>query len=571
MLGETCFAAVCFIPLDPNGSKLFGFSEFLAGLALMVLAWTIGDVRYRFRVQTAPIPLQGLTFFVVASVGVLTLLTDLWRAQGWLVPKGHVLTPASWQTILAGLFLATFLTWAWFAFIRRPTFGKRNAKRYARTLYRLILKGDPTELAVVADELAYSARALVHYAPDRNEPKSHLQEKNKKNSQIATSKVVRYANDLLLLVADKRFCRVIVESSPGTALAIFQEMGETKKYGISVQIFARNIIREALRNTNSFLYHETEGYESGLMGYHKPLSQAMFGNLMMVDTVGTLLDPDLVGNSKWGPAQWEAYCRLVLITLNDSTNIWRWDHSIALQNAKSYIESAASGLYKLNTVTNSWDRDEVQSLQIVMRFIGDTIKILNDRGLPKYLRLRVREQHGHPHESFYDHIASLIFEVIFHASAVHSPQWECWTIQHNSIWSPMSHHLNGPAGKVIHFKLRRLLYNEIIAMNDFPNFKGARILSFCLNVMGLKICNNNFDKKNRPLHKAILAWTKKRYCWLQNSSPAAAEACLVDGITFDAEGLQLVSTSAANGLRREPHYVRLVLDPAPADAPGQRE
>ncbi|WP_460128017.1 hypothetical protein [Pseudomonas sp. S3_A09] len=180
MLGETCFAAVCFIPLDPNGSKLFGFSEFLAGLALMVLAWTIGDVRYRFRVQTAPIPLQGLTFFVVASVGVLTLLTDLWRAQGWLVPKGHVLTPASWQTILAGLFLATFLTWAWFAFIRRPTFGKRNAKRYARTLYRLILKGDPTELAVVADELAYSARALVHYAPDRNEPKSHLQEKNKK-------------------------------------------------------------------------------------------------------------------------------------------------------------------------------------------------------------------------------------------------------------------------------------------------------------------------------------------------------------------------------------------------------
>ena len=52
--------------------KFFGFSEFLAGLALMVLAWTIGDIRYRFRVRSAPLPLQGVTYTVVAAVGVLT-------------------------------------------------------------------------------------------------------------------------------------------------------------------------------------------------------------------------------------------------------------------------------------------------------------------------------------------------------------------------------------------------------------------------------------------------------------------------------------------------------------------
>ena len=101
---------VCFIPLDTNGPKLFGFSEFLAGLALMVLAWTIADVRYRFRVRTAPLPLQGITFSVVAAVGILTLLTDLWRAEQWLVPQGNVLTPATWQALLGGLFLLTFLT-----------------------------------------------------------------------------------------------------------------------------------------------------------------------------------------------------------------------------------------------------------------------------------------------------------------------------------------------------------------------------------------------------------------------------------------------------------------------------
>ncbi|MHA6790909.1 hypothetical protein ACWA6H_24800 [Pseudomonas bijieensis] len=560
---EKCFSAVCFIPLDPTGSKLFGFSEFLAGLALMVLAWTIGDVRYRFRVRTAPIPLQGVTFLVVATVGVLTLLTDLWRAQGWLIPQGKMLTPASWQALLAGLFLLTFLTWAWFAFIKRPTFGKRNAERYAQTLYRLILKGDPTELAVVADELTHSARALVQHATDRNNQNSYRRIQDEGESQPPLPKVIGYANDLLLLIADKRFCRVIVESSPGTALAIFQEIGETKKYGIQIEIFAKNIVREALLNTNSFLYHEAEGYESGLIGYHKPLSQAMFGNHIMVETIGTLLAPDIMGQSKWTVAQWKAYCRLVLITLNDYSDRSYWNHSTALYRAKGYIENAVSGLYKLNGVANTWNSDDVQCLRVVMEFISDTVKILDEKGVPDHVRRRVIEVHGHPRESFYDHLASMIFEVIFHASAVRSPHWECWSIQHNSIWGPMRHHLKGPAGRVVKFKLHRLLYNEVVDMNQFPNFKGAKILSFCLNVMGLRINEGDFDKDNRALHKAILSWTKKRYVWLHSDRPRVAEACLVDGITYDAENLQLVKIYSADGLRREPSYVCLELDPMP--------
>ena len=220
MTVETCFLGVCFIPLDGSGQKFFGFSEFLAGLALMVLAWTIADVRYRFRVRTAPIPLLGITFGVVAAVGVLTLLTDLWRAEQWFVPKGNLLTPASWQAILGGLFLLTFLTWTWFAFIRPPTYGRHNAERFAQTLYRFVLKGSPVELAVIADELAYSARALVRHATDRGRLKNYRLEREGKKKD--PPKVEGYANDLLLLIADKRLCRSIVESSPGTALAVFQ-------------------------------------------------------------------------------------------------------------------------------------------------------------------------------------------------------------------------------------------------------------------------------------------------------------------------------------------------------------
>lgn len=290
MIAEKCVVGIRFTPLDPSGPKFFGFSEFLAGLALMVLAWTIGDIRYRFRVRTAPIPLVEITYAVVSAVGILTILTDLWRAQGWVVPRGNLLTPASWQALLAALFLLTFLTWAWFAFIRPPRFGKWNAKRYTQILFRIIVKGSPDDLAIVADELTYSARNLVRYAPEMGTLNSFPGTFEAQKKKL--SKTEGYANELLLLIADKRFCRAIVASSPGTAWALFHETGAAGKYGIRIQTFAQNLVNEALTNKDSFIYHETAGYESGLIGYHKPVCQAMFSSYEMVESIDTVFDAD---------------------------------------------------------------------------------------------------------------------------------------------------------------------------------------------------------------------------------------------------------------------------------------
>lgn len=561
---EQCYGFVCFIPLDASGQKFFGFSEFLAGLALMVLAWTIADVRYRFRVRTAPIPLQGVTFAVVAVVGVLALLTDLWRAEQWLVPRGNLLMPASWQALLGAVFLLTFLIWAWFAFIRPPTYGRHNAERFAQTLYRFVLKGSPAELAVIADELTYSVRSLVRNASDKGMLRRYkAQEAERKRKP---PKVEAYANDLLLLIADKRLCRVIVESSPITALAVFQEIGDTKKYDIQVGTFAKNIVNEAIANRDSFLFHEAEGYDSGLIGYHKPLSQAMFSNYQMVEAIGTMLDPDYPGSSKWDAAQWEAYCRAVLMTFRSYVKEGYGGHSFVLYRAMGNIERIASDVYKLNGVANvAWDNDALARLRVAVDFIGDAVKILDEKGVPDHLQLRLREKKGPSSEGVYDHLAGMIFEMVFAASAVTSPRWECWWVQHNTVWGDLfqSHKLDNHAGRVVQFKVRRLLYDEILRMNEFPNFKGAKILGLCLNVMGLKVGTGDFGRESRSLQKAVLAWTKQHFAWLQAYNPRVAEACLVDGMTYDAENLRIVMTYPAEGLRREPQYEYLQLDPAP--------
>ena len=553
-MNDNCYGLVCFMPLDVNAPRFFGFSEFLASLALMVLAWSIADVRYRFRVRTTPLPLQGLTFTIVGILGILTLLTDLWRAEGWLVPRGNILTPAGWQAILGGVFLLTFLTWAWFAFIRPPVYSKWNYKRYAQTLYRVVLKGDPSELSVVADEFSRSARAVIGFATDGT------------SDAKTTSMVTNYANDILVLIADKRFCRVIVESSPGTALAVFEGIRNTRKYGVPIGTFAKNIVNEALLYKNSFLFREAEGYESGLLGYQKPLSQAMFANYRMVETIGTLLDLDIGRESELDAAQWDAYCRVALMTFRDYVEQGAGERSYVLSRSMGHMEEAVSDLYKLDRNTKwTWDADVHGKIYAVVDFIQKAIDILEDKGVPQYIQLRVRYRNLQP--SIYDRLAQMIFEVIFSASQVQSPADRCWWVQYSAVWSHLfqSYDRSEAAGKVVRFKARRLIYDEIKRMAECPNFKGAKILGFCLNVLGFRVNAQGGHRDSKALQRVVLSWTKKNFAWVHSYNPRVAEACLVDGITYDAENLRLVKIYPVEGLRREAHHIYYDVSPPPEE------
>lgn len=553
MLKEYCYGFICFIPLDASSPKFFGFSEFIAGLALMILAWTIADVRYRFRIATAPLPLEKIAFSVISIIGTLTLLTDLWRAEEWLVPQGNLLTPSGWQAILGGLFLLTFLIWSWFAFIRPAEYGKWNSKRYMQALGRAILKGSHSDLSIIADELTSSIKSIISNATDAN-PSS---------SKRHRSSVNVHADEILLLIADKKFCKAVIDASPGTALAAFQTIKDTRNFHINnIQIFAKNIVTEALTNKDSLLYHETDVYETGLIGLDQPLSQTLFSDYEMVEAIGTLLNPDnLWDDRKLDAAQIEAYCRIVLITFQDYVDkgyIEEYYRSFALFGAMNKIENTVSDLYTLNGVTsNPWDSDIWERLRVVVEFIRNTIGVLDKKNIPESLQLRVRES---DYKSCYDRIADMAFEVIRSAIQVTTPPDLCRQIQYSSVWSRLFKFSgqDSAAEKVVNFKVRRLLYNEIKEMNQFPNFEGASIIRFCLNVMGINLGKQRVADM-RALHKAVLSWTKKNFVWLHSYDSRVAEACLPDGVTFEVEKSRLVKTYPAHGLRREPQLNYLEL------------
>lgn len=536
----------------------------------MVLVWMTTDVRYRFRIATAPLPLHRLTFASIASVGALTLFTDLWRAEGWLVPRGSLLTPAIWQALLGAVFLITFLTWAWFAYMQPPTFGKRNAQRFGNFLYWTILDGSPPEMATVAQELGRSVRSLVAHAPSHTRISGH----SSGNVPPKLTRAEGIANDLLLLIADQRFCRTLVESSPGTILDIFQEIARTQKYEVSISQFGRNIVSAAIDNPNSFMYHETEGYSSGLLGYIKPFSQAIFGNYRMAEQIGTLLDPDYKAMRKWSVTEWEAYNRAVLITLRSYVQNDFWSHSFILSRALSSIENAASDLYKINGLDgSSWDQDVVQRLRASVDFCDEAIEVLNEKGVPEGLHLRIRKGDPFYYETFFDRLTDLIFDFIFSASSIKKPWDLCWTIQHNTVWGEFFGRLgeDGEARKVVKLKLRRKIYDEIVTATEWPNFKNTKILGFCLNVMGLEIHKGDYGRDSLALQKAVLAWTKRNFVALEKKSPQVFEDCLPAGLSYDKKNYRLVKTREIDALRRAPEHFYFQLDKPTRTIPSARQ
>ena len=230
------FWGICLVAIN-SAASLFAFKDFIAALALLIIIYTVSDIRYRFRVSVAPTPLFKISYVLISVIGFGTLATDIWISEKWLVPDS-IITTAIWQGIFATLFLGQVITWMYYAFIKPP---------------------------IIAHELASSAKSLVTLAAGLKKVKTEKEGEQKPCAEA-------YANDMLLLIANRRFCRHLVASSPLTAIRFLDAVAESKTYHVPIDLFAQNVSTEAIQNKDSSLYHEDEGYNSGLLGYIKPCS-----------------------------------------------------------------------------------------------------------------------------------------------------------------------------------------------------------------------------------------------------------------------------------------------------------
>lgn len=532
-----CHWFTCFVPPPAAPSnEIFGFGEFVSAIALLVVVFHIVDFRYRFRLQILPRYFLRIVLGLIVFIGLGELTMELWLQEGWWTLRSPI-SPSMWEAIFAGLFLGTFVLLTYRLFVDPPVFGNRNAHRYAQALYRVILKGDDTELAIAAGELGRSTRELV------------LLSASKSDRAKTTESVEVVAHDILLMIANRKFCRHIVASAQSTAIYLFEDASEVDRYDLPLGPFCQAVTEEAIRNKDSILYHETERFASDVIGNIKPWSKSLYGNYMLISSMGFHSPLSISAWSmdrKWDIEQWSAYTKVLLAILDGYAKTKYRGDSRDLANACEHLHWLTIGLGRVDANEFFFESEDYKKLELAVDFIKEAAKTLDDASPPIRAPLKVKEKYSW---DIYEGLAKLMRETLLSATNVQGSFTVTWSVQHNATWGQIFSRIGKPSRslKVIRKRLVRLLYIDIKEMDEFgPNYQGVRVVGLVLNVVGLEASSRKHSLSCvRSIHWFARRWAQQNYLKLHQEYPDVAKTLLVSSLEFDSKNRRLVKTYAS--------------------------
>lgn len=452
------------------------------------------------------------------------------------------MTPVVWQACLAFVFLFTLISWIWFAFIKPSKFSRFTSRKYAQVIYHHILRGNKSDLIIVADEISRSSKALIEYSPDL---KVIIFSNANKKDVVKFSNTQNYVNDIFHMISDKRFCNAIVGSSPVLALTLFRELSQVENKKVALDIFAKNIFVEALLNKESFLYHESRYHESGFMGHVKPISNAIFSNSAIIEDMPYIFDLGHEVTGSWTVVEYDAYLRAFTLCLSDYIRRGIDNRPFFIENVFEKISSDSLSLYKLKDSKNILQQDEIKRLTKTVDFLVSTFNLLDTLEKPFYYETKKSDA---AFVSIYDTIAVAMVEVVSNASIIDAPKLDSWFVNHNIVFSKIfnSFSKGSKAEAIVLGKLRRLLYDSIKNLETMDNYKSAGVLSVLINIL---VFNHDYYEKKRkvkPLSLAVSKWVRLNFNSLYLRNSQLALACLVDSISYDQENNRIIKTVRAS-------------------------
>ncbi|MEZ8349549.1 hypothetical protein AB4456_25105 [Vibrio splendidus] len=514
---------MCFVPAGSSSDSIFGFSSFISALALLFVVYTITGERYKFRIAVAPISLYKTSFYMIPIIGIGVLISELWVNLGWLTPDFN-LSQSMWQAIFAVLFLMVISLWAYFGFISPPKFGKNNYKQFMHQLYARILEGNVDILKEVASEITPSISHIVACASG------------------VEGKCKDYAHDIILLIGNKRFCEVVAEYHPNLIIELYESLTAENIQTLPLRQLTKNTATAAILNSNSLLHHEGDGFTSGLIGYMKPLSISMLGDIEKLEALNrqfaSPLDAELP-HFDLKHEQFQVYCDSALTAIESYLNEgWWWRHSYAINNAFSKIKDSSVYLHEINSNPNNYyNLDCYKNFRVAVKFVTSVINLIENHPSAVAFtphKLRKRKNDKFQSIDLYDLVSELMFELTGAAASVNVDKDTCWSIQHNSCWSDFIYFRDSKASYYILKKYYRLIYDQIKEMEKIPNFKSARILGFCLNIFGVETPTKySYGKEYYSLRKVIIHWTIHNYENIRKEHARVAESCLIGSITYE--------------------------------------
>lgn len=534
--------------VDSGAASIFGLAEFFAILALFVTIFNVSDFRYRYRAAVWPLNVQTIGLGVIVSISFILILMEFWFQNHFLVPhflNGYTNFKLALATVFAGIvfmFVAACFVWP-------PHFWRMNARRFFDVTNYYIHQGNADRLQAIAEELSSAMKDIFVHA-------SKIEiEDNPSSSSL-------FAHDVMLILADRRFCHVVVDRVPGLALRCFHLAATYTT--VPFADFAHFIGHEFIANTNSAFYQE-DLFGSGYSLHAKPVSKVVFGNYKLVERCAlkrwSPLEADYRQTGRFDEKTIEGFYRaatsFVAAYLEETKGRV---HSYAFARLLGSFKSMTVSVTTMESMGEDWYKSPAHAgLSHSIQFIAFVVKEMDKL---KIQPASLRERKNLPLDP-YDGLAELFYEATLHAAFVRQPEFRCWDIQHNTIWAgELQFYQPSKALAALKFKIRRKLYDQIRRMDRDPNFVGARILGFCLNVLGLQLMNrhrNHLHREDYALQRVVLHWTKRNFRRIAEEYPNLLPVCLQGFISYDKDGRRLVQANG-NKIKTPSSFVYFDLD-----------
>lgn len=506
-----------FFTLNPADPKIFGFAEYIAALALMVLAWTTVDYRYRFHVETARFDIRRIAFSAVAAIGLLTLLTDVWRASAWPVWEYGPITPIIWQGLLGLAFLATFVAWALIAFVRPPVFDEKNADRFLSAVLREIKRGDKAHIALMADALVPSAPSLI---------------------RLLSRRQMR-AEQLLSLLSDPVVCSVTVTRSPSLVSTLYEALDRIPVNSRATYSLTTNVLRAAITESDSFLHREVRDWTRGDASAGQAVTGIVFGNIALLDQIPGIYSG--IDSSKWQFAEWTAFFRAAGTTLGryiDKADAGSLTHSFAVNAIFSVLKEAPLQI-RQNLAGGVIGHQEAAS---TLRQLISLIKEVSDRISLTSVELNRWRGLGEYHDPI-QHVAGVAYHVLLAASYVKSPASEAWHFGYGIAWSGIFDPFKRKGPQWVFDEVQelvaRMIWVTISELDRTPNFYGAQLLALCISIGVVSdiapLKGEGHIKPDAALVRIVKAYVRRRFARLYSGNPTLVVAGFAEGVSYDAD------------------------------------
>lgn len=542
-------------------APLLDISGFLGILAFSVAVFTLTSPRFQIRQATAIIPIRPLFFGTLLVSAVITFAIEACILYGVRVLK--IFDPNTINYLITATIALLILYWMKICFIRPPRFSRFTAKHFFQQTYLHIANGSKEEMLALAREIMREAPRLIRHTPRM---KRHHFEDDK---PVKLSALQTHAHHLTSLLSDTRFCDVVAKEIPSFPAHMVEVAVKLERYDAPIHLMVRRFVIAMLSNPGSALFVENEWLGQGFIGNQRPITRSIFGNWYLLEGyelgLESPLDLDYPHARSWDRDAWRVYFGMAReyvrgLTSNDRAN---WD-TRGIQHILETTKQAYVPLGDLRKYEDTFSPyNPIWQAKEANDFLKDLVKAFDEsKGWVGFDRSD-DFKYGHDLSSG---IAALLFETIFNAAQVNTKEFRMWDVQRNTVWAPIERHeiRNTEIMKMVRRKLRRMIWDEIGRMDDFPNYKGAAYIRFCLNVLGFYDENihrkDTLERDSWALAKVVAGWVKKNYQTILVSHPPVAEAMLPANIDYDRDTQTLVRTHD-DTLTGVPRLKSFALDP----------